>query len=360
MILGIGGTEGDRHMGLLSWFRGGKGKQAPAQPPAPRSDANQVPDLLEVAGKLLATPQVRAFEEAFASDDRDFLRRELTALAEKAARTFGPEHPDTATVLEQLGLVGRDPAESVRSLEPCLAARTRTLGEAHPDTIRAQHILGFCYNALGQHDKAIPLLEHSLALVDAAGKERYWWLPQILFGLASSYRQTNQLDRAEAIFHRCVRMAEAFAEQDPGNLVVAVTNLANFYGHAKRFDEAEASLDRAAGLLARKEELPWKPVAGLLLALAEAHAVAGQKDRAEAVYLKCVRLCSSRGTLPPPRPWPHAPAGVLTTMMQAGGAPAEAVAQVAAKESAMLDLMQKALFPGRRSGPEEKPPEQPS
>src|SRR4051812_1310918 len=87
---------GEIDMGLFSWFRRGSGKVTRA----PRSDANQLPDLLEVAERLLDAAQVRALEQAFERNDGNFLRRELDALLERVSRTLGEDHADTATVLE--------------------------------------------------------------------------------------------------------------------------------------------------------------------------------------------------------------------------------------------------------------------
>jgi tetratricopeptide (TPR) repeat protein len=312
--------------------------------------------LLQVARRLVKAPQVRALEEAFRNSDGDSLRRELASLLDRASQVFGPQHADTATVLEQLGRCGRDPAETAKYLEPCLAIRTRELGSSHPDTVRTQHLLGSCYQNLQQHDRAIPLLEGSLDCIDAAGQSNYYWLPQVLGSLGISYRHMQQFEKAERTYLRCLELAEAGAAKAPANLEAALTNLGNLYAHVGRLDQAEACLSRGADLLQGNPRLQWEPLARALHALAAALAGAGQMERAEAVYLRCARLCMLHSTIPPARPWPGESGGFLATTLKAAGCPDDLRGQVAANENLMASYMLKALGLGNQGGKEIEPP----
>jgi tetratricopeptide (TPR) repeat protein len=356
-------------MKFFSWFRrasdGAREVALPSPNPAselppPEWSANQIPSLLQVARRLVEAPRVQALEEAFDKGDGDSLRRELAALLDRATRVRGPEHADTATVLEQLGRCGRDPAETAQHLEPCLAIRTRTLGPAHSDSVRVQHFLGFCYQNLQQYDRAIPLLERSLEAIDAAGQGSYYWLPQVLGSLGISYRHTQQFEKAERTYLRCLKMAEDRAGKNPANLATALINLGTLYTQLGRHDQAEACLSRGADLLPGNPGLPWEPVAHTLHALAAALAGAGQAERAEGVYLRCARLCMQQGTIPPARPWPSS-GGLLATALQVAGCPEEVRRQVAANEDLMMAHLLKGLgragSPGEGGDPPHKPAE---
>jgi tetratricopeptide (TPR) repeat protein len=320
------------------------------------SSSNQIPTLLQVASRLVEAPHVRALEEAFRKNDGDSLKRELAILLERACQALGPEHTDTATVLEQLGRCGRDPAETAKHLEPCLAIRTRELGPSHPDTVRAQHFLGFCYQNLQQHDRAIPLLERSLDCIDAAGQGGYYWLPQVLGSLGISYRHMQRFEKAERTYLRCLELAQAGAAKAPANLAAALTNLGNFYAQLGRLEQAEAYLSRGADLLQGNPGLAWEPLARALHALAGALAEAGHRERAEAVYSRCVRLCMLHGTIPPARPWPGESGGLLTTMLKVAGCPDDLREQVAARETLMASHMLSVLGLGLQPEKKVDPP----
>jgi tetratricopeptide (TPR) repeat protein len=338
-------------MNLFSWFRrAGRARDADPHRPqhAPEADdrladwgANPFTSLLEVAGRLVSTDEVRALDLAHRTHDGDSLRRELTRLLERSSRAFGPDHACTAIVLEQLARSGRNPAESASNFERCLAIRTRALGELHPDTVRAKHTLGFCFQTLGQYDRAIPLLEESLERIDAAGQSRYFWLPQVLSSLGISYRQTRQFEKAEHIQRRALELAEATAAQNPGNLVAALGNLGNLYAQLGRLDRAEECFSRGAAMLLSHAELEWKPLASLLHGLSGTLAGAGEADRAEAVYLQFARLCMAHTTIPLPRPWPSDSGGFLATALKAAGAPEDITKPVALSENVLASEISK-------------------
>lgn len=350
-------------MAFFSWFRRRRnvaGDGGPASPdPAGRQQAwsaNQISDLLQVARPLVSAPRVRALDEAFRRSDGDTLRRELAFLLDKAVQYLGPEHTDTATVLEQLGRCGRDPAETAKHLVPCLAIRTRALGPSHPDTARAQYFLGFSYQNLRQYDRAIPLLEQSLGTIDAGGPAASYWLPQVLSSLGISYGQTQQFEKAERAGLRCLEWAETTAEKDPAHVEAALTNLGTLYGQYGHLDRAEACLSRAADLVQNDPGLRWESLAGALQALAAALAQAGQRDRAEAVYLRFARICMAHSTIPPPRPWAGESGGMMTLMLQLAGCPEDVRKRVAANEDLMTSHMLKMLRPGTQEEKKEDPP----
>jgi hypothetical protein len=80
----------------------------------------------------------------------------LAAEEEPPAGTFGPEHPDTLTAMNDLALTlwSQGDLAGARDLqEQVLEASTRTLGPEHPDTLRAKDVLAMTLAAL---DEASP------------------------------------------------------------------------------------------------------------------------------------------------------------------------------------------------------------
>jgi tetratricopeptide (TPR) repeat protein len=310
---------------------------------------------LLVARRLLGAQQADILQDVFEKENKELLRRELTTLLETAARKLGPDHLDTATVMEQLGRAGRDPGETAKHLEPCLTIRALMLGPSHPDTVRVQHFLGLCYQHLQQYDRAIPLLERSVESITAAGQRGYYWLGQVLTSLAISYGHTQQFDKAESLHLQSLEVAEA--SQSTIDVVSTLANLGGLYIRARRLEKAEACLSRGLGLLQRNPGLPWMPFANVLLGLASALAEAGQAERAEAMYVQCVRLCCLHFTTPPGRPWQGRHGGIMSTLMKAAGAPDDLVEREMVKENLITEVMMGVFFPGRSGTATDRPKE---
>lgn len=90
----------------------------------------------------------------------------LTQARDGYARTLGEEHPQTLTMIQNLGAteVLRGRFSEARALfQQAFEARTRTLGAAHPHTLLTQIQLGRSYTALGQPGAACELLADAVA-----------------------------------------------------------------------------------------------------------------------------------------------------------------------------------------------------
>ena len=97
--------------------------------------------------------------------------REAFPFAEKAVRLskqeFGPDHPTTATLLNNLAELYRTQgryAETEPLHERALAIREKTLGPEHPDVAMSLDNLAALYYAQGRYAEAEPLNERALAI----------------------------------------------------------------------------------------------------------------------------------------------------------------------------------------------------
>ena len=128
--------------------RSARRRWAPSTPtPPPRSTTS--PSLYHATG---------AYAQA------EPLYQRALAISEKA---LGPEHPDTATALNNLaGLYHATGAYA--KAEPlyqrALAIREKALGPEHPDTATALNNLALLYHATGAYAQAAPLYEQALAI----------------------------------------------------------------------------------------------------------------------------------------------------------------------------------------------------
>jgi tetratricopeptide (TPR) repeat protein len=97
--------------------------------------------------------------------------REAIPIAERAVevakRTRGPEQPEAAEALNNLGLLFKKIGGYAKA-EPlyreALRIRQKDLGPEHPDTATSLNDLGVLYQAMGEYAKAEPLLQGALGI----------------------------------------------------------------------------------------------------------------------------------------------------------------------------------------------------
>ena len=76
---------------------------------------------------------------------------------EVAKRAWGPEHPETADALNNLGLLFQkigDYAKAEPLLQEALRIRRKVLGSEHPDTATSLNNLASLYQAMHAYAKA--------------------------------------------------------------------------------------------------------------------------------------------------------------------------------------------------------------
>jgi tetratricopeptide (TPR) repeat protein len=84
---------------------------------------------------------------------------------------LGPEHPDTATSLNNLAMLYRSLGrygEAELLLRRSLAIREKALGPEHPDTATSLNNLASLHRSQGRYGEAEPLYKRSLAIREKA------------------------------------------------------------------------------------------------------------------------------------------------------------------------------------------------
>ena len=91
---------------------------------------------------------------------------------------LGPDHPSTATSLNNLGELHRAMgayAEARPFYERALAIKETQLGPDHPDTATSLNDLAGLFKAIGEYEKALPMRERVLEIYEnKPGKEHPW------------------------------------------------------------------------------------------------------------------------------------------------------------------------------------------
>jgi tetratricopeptide (TPR) repeat protein len=152
--------------------------------------------------------------------------REALAIRQKV---LGPEHPDTATSLNNLGLLLQaqgDYAAARPYFEQALAIRKKALGEDHPEVATSLNNLAGLYQKMGQYEKAEPLYRRSLKIrEDRLGKD-HPAVANSLNNLAGLYLDLGQYAQAEPLYQRSLNIEEAGFGKDHPLTAQSYNNLA--------------------------------------------------------------------------------------------------------------------------------------
>jgi serine/threonine-protein kinase len=183
-------------------------------------------------------------------------RAALERALELETKAMGPDHPDLAIMLGNLGIVvsnGGEAAEALPLLERAAAIRERSLGPDHPDTIRALHNLGIALANMGETARAVAVLERVVAARERSLGPEHPSVASTLNVLASALGRMHDHARAVVV----ARRALAIREKVLGPESPAVAGTLSFLGHALaeqgKLDEARSALERAVAVYEKAE-----------------------------------------------------------------------------------------------------------
>ncbi|WP_141508825.1 tetratricopeptide repeat protein, partial [Candidatus Chloroploca asiatica] len=126
-------------------------------------------------------------------------------------RVLGPEHPATATSLNNLAELYRAQGQyaAARPLyERALDIRERVLGPEHPDTATSLNNLAELYRAQGQYAAARPLYERALDIRERVFGPEHPATAQSLNNLAGLHYAQGNYDAARPLYERALDIRE--------------------------------------------------------------------------------------------------------------------------------------------------------
>ncbi|MBD2115168.1 MULTISPECIES: tetratricopeptide repeat protein [Cyanophyceae] len=164
---------------------------------------------------------------------------------------LGPDHPDTATSLNNLAelyrLLGRyEEAEPL--YQRALAIREAQLGPNHPNTATSLNNLALLHVLMGRYSEAEPLLQRVLTITEAQLGPDHPNTATSLNNLAELYRLLGRYEEAEPLYQRALAIEEAQLGPDHPNTAASLNNLALLYVLLSRYSEAEPLLQRALAI----------------------------------------------------------------------------------------------------------------
>ncbi|MCZ7669410.1 MAG: tetratricopeptide repeat protein [Chloroflexi bacterium] len=172
------------------------------------------------------------------SEARPFYERAL-AIREQA---LGSDHPDTARSLNNLGALHRamgNLSEARPFYERALAINEQALGPDHPDTARSLNNLGYLHRAMGNLSDARPFYERALAITEQALGPDHPDTARSLNNLGSLLQDMGNLSEARPFYERALAIREQALGPDHPDTALSLNNLAvlSYYEN----DKAEAA-----------------------------------------------------------------------------------------------------------------------
>ena len=162
--------------------------------------------------------------------------------------SFGPDHPEVATDLNNLAALLQatnrfDEAEPLmrRSLEIDKAS----FGPDHPKVASRLNNLAQLLQATNRLDEAEPLMRRALKIDEASLGLDHPDVAIDLNNLASLLKYTNRLDETEPMYRRALEIDEASFGLDHPDVARDLSNLASLLTYTNRLDEAEPLMRRA-------------------------------------------------------------------------------------------------------------------
>lgn len=166
-------------------------------------------------------------------------------------QTHGPEHPNTATALNNLGLLLQDQERYQEAEQAYLRAGAIDEKAYGPEShVMATDLsnLGGLYIDQERDAEAVPLLQRALELAEQAFGPDHPLVSKTLNNLASAYDHLDRREEAEQLYVRSLRIDERVYGQDHPQVAIALNNLATSLTMRRLYQHAEPLFQRSLAI----------------------------------------------------------------------------------------------------------------
>ena len=157
-------------------------------------------------------------------------------------RVLGGDHPDTATVYNNLAVVYERQGEYKKAeelYEKGLGIRERVLGEDHLDTAVSYNNLAGVYEEQREYKKAEELHEKSLRIRERILGKEHLDTATSYNNLAVVYRDQGKYKKAEELHEKSLRIRKRVLGEEHPDTATSYSNLAGVYGYQGEYRKAE-------------------------------------------------------------------------------------------------------------------------
>jgi tetratricopeptide (TPR) repeat protein/CHAT domain-containing protein len=229
------------------------------------------------------------------SEMRDYAKAELLyqrslKISEKA---LGPNHPDTAAVLNSLALLYQSMGDYTKAeplFQRALKIDEKALGPNHAGTAGALNNLGELYRSMGNYAKAEPLFQRALKIDEKALGPNHRDTSAVLSNLASLYYSLADYAKAEPLFQRALKIREKVLGPNHADTAVVLNNLGELYTFMGNYAKAEPLYQRALKIREKALDSDHPQIALSLNSLAALYYYRGDYAKAEPLYQRALKI----------------------------------------------------------------------
>jgi CHAT domain-containing protein/Tfp pilus assembly protein PilF len=222
------------------------------------------------------------------------IARRALALHEKL---LGAEHPDIASVVENLGLLyyrAGDFATAESVYLRALAVSEKVLGPEHPTTAHILINLGNMYNRTGTYHKSGVQYRRALAICEKVLGAEHTETAAALLGLGIFYTDMRKYDQAEALNRRALAIRERlFGTEHLGSARVVYERGRILYTRGA-YAQAEVQYRQALAVGERLLGTSHPEIALWRSSLADVYAESGAYLKAEQLYERALPVQEAR------------------------------------------------------------------
>jgi tetratricopeptide (TPR) repeat protein len=172
-------------------------------------------------------------------------RQQLLQLTEAA---FGPDHPEVAAALNDLGIAwsgAGQPAKARELFERALVIEEREYGPDHPEVAITLNNLGSAWRELGQPAKARELFERALVIREREYGPDHPKVAATLTNFGSVWQNLGQPAKARELFERALVIQEREYGPDHPDVAATLNNLGNVWRDLGQPAKARELFERA-------------------------------------------------------------------------------------------------------------------
>ena len=207
---------------------------------------------------------------------------------------LGPEHPDVATSLNELGILLNEQGryrEADRRYIRAQAILENAFGPEHRDVGISLNSLGCSYYAQGRYGEAEQLFSRAVVIWEKALGPDHSNVGRALGNLAGVYYAQGRYVDAEPQVRRALAIGEKAHGPHHPRVAIFLNNVAEMEYRLGRYDGAETLLNRALAIWENAALGPDHPdVAITLNVLGEVHEAQGRLGDAESVHMRAIAI----------------------------------------------------------------------
>lgn len=216
------------------------------------------------------------------------LMQRALALQEKA---LGANHPDLAESLNNLAgiyMYQGKYAQAEPLMQRALTIREQALGANHPDVASSLNNLGFLYVYQGRYAEAEPLYQRAIALDERLLGPEHPETLLFLANLANLYTVQARYSDGERLNQRVLAGRERGLGSQHPYTAITLFNLAQLYYFQGKYDQAESLAQRALTIHEQGFGLENPRTLRVVLYLAQIYQAQGQDEQAESFYQRAL------------------------------------------------------------------------